>query len=43
VWTKPFTAAGEHALVVEGRYRHEARADGTLAIEGRYTAERVVK
>jgi len=28
-------------LVVEGRYRHEVRPDGTLAIEGRYTAERV--
>lgn len=40
VWTKPFTAAGTNALVVEGRYRHELKPDGTLLIEGRYTARR---
>ena len=41
VWTKPFTVAGANALVVEGGYRHELKPDGTLAIEGHYTARRV--
>ncbi len=41
VWTKPFAVAATNVLVVEGRYRHELRPDGTLAVEGRYTARRV--
>jgi hypothetical protein len=41
VWTKPFAVASTNALVVEGRYRHEIQPDGTLAVEGRYTARRV--
>ena len=41
IWTKPFAVAGNNTLVVEGRYRHELQPDGTLAIEGRYTAKRV--
>ena len=41
VWTKPFKPDGPNALVVEGHYRHELKPDGTLLIEGRYTASRV--
>ena len=41
VWTKPFAVAGANALVVEGHFRHELQPDGTLAIEGHYTAKRV--
>ena len=41
VWMKPFTASGSNALVVEGRYRHALKPDGTLLIEGRHTAKRV--
>ena len=41
VWTKPFAAAGANALVVEGHLRHELKPDGTLAIEGHYTARRM--
>ena len=41
VWTKPFAVAGTNALVVEGHYRHELKLDGTLAIEGHYSARRV--
>lgn len=40
IWTKPFAVAGTNALVVEGGYRHELKPDGTLAIEGHYTARR---
>ncbi len=40
VWTKPFAPSGTNSLVVEGRYRHELKPDGTLLIEGRYTARR---
>ncbi len=41
VWTKPFTVSGTNSLLVEGRYRHELKPDGALAIEGHYTARRV--
>ena len=40
IWSKPYAAAGANVLVVEGRYRHELKPDGTLSIEGRYTARR---
>ena len=40
IWTKPFTVACTNALVVEGHLRHELKPDGTLAIEGHYTARR---
>ena len=30
VWAKPFAVAATNALVVEGRYRHELKPDGTL-------------
>ena len=39
-WRKPFSAVDERTLVVEGRYMHVLGDDGTLRIEGRYTAER---
>lgn len=39
-WRKPFSAVDERTLLVEGRYMHVLRDDGTLRIEGRYTAER---
>lgn len=40
IWTKPFAPAGTNALVVEGHYRHELKPDGTLLIEGHYTARK---
>jgi hypothetical protein len=40
VWTKPVTRAGKNHAVVSGRYRHEIQPDGTLRIEGRYTARK---
>lgn len=40
VWTKTFRPDGAKALVVEGGLRHELKPDGTLAIEGHYTATR---
>ncbi len=41
VWMKPFKPDGANALVAEGGLRHELKPDGTLLIEGRYTAKRV--
>jgi hypothetical protein len=40
IWTKIFKPDGANSLVVEDRYRHELKPDGTLLIEGRYTAKR---
>ncbi len=40
IWRKPYTVQGDRTAVVEGAGRHEIAADGTLRIEGRYTAKR---
>jgi hypothetical protein len=40
IWTKPFTVAGTNSLLVEGQFRHQLESDGTLRIEGHYTARR---
>jgi hypothetical protein len=40
IWKKPFTARGENTLVVEGKYPHVLSKDGSMKIEGRYTAKR---
>ena len=39
-WKKPFTAVDEKTLVVDRQYSHILMDDGTLKIEGRYTARR---
>jgi arylsulfatase A-like enzyme len=39
-WEKPITACKGSSLVVDGNYNHELLADGSLKIEGKYTANR---
>jgi len=40
IWTKPFTVTSTNSLLVEGQFRHQLEPDGTLKIEGHYTARR---
>lgn len=39
-WVKPFTVEAPDRVVVEGSLRHEIKPDGTMDIEGRYTARK---
>lgn len=40
-WTKPFTVNSPAEATVEGGYHHLIQKDGTLRIEGKYTAEKL--
>ena len=39
-WTKPVTKATKYTVTVERRYRHKLLKNGTMNIEGRYTARK---
>lgn len=39
-WTKPYKVESPTRVIVEGSLVHELKPDGTLNIEGRYTAQR---
>ena len=39
-WTKPVTTVRKGYVIVAGRYKHEFLKDGTMRIEGRYTAKK---
>jgi hypothetical protein len=40
IWQKPFTADAPNQVIVDGNLTHQIKPDGTLNIEGRYTAKR---
>jgi len=42
-WKKRITACNGNVLVVDGKYKHVLQPDGTLKIEGRYTAVKKAK
>ncbi len=40
IWRRPFRVAGPERAIVDGQFDHRLKSDGTLHIEGHYTARR---
>ncbi len=43
IWTKPVTKADKNSVLVSDSYKHVLQADGTMKIEGKYTAKKKIE